>query len=192
MTEIRMQEVYDTLLRETRLDLVVVKNEKTYIGPLFFEQLESEVLKDVVDKINLSDDTAMHICLVCYALKEKHNMLASDDKTLLTMLHWQFINGLTKETVAQIYSYSTDTDYFIAHPKDLWYLSNWEELLSLLVFEVWKSDEVKTDCKITDAGTFERSFEATEWINNHEIYYPGWHLRVVKVKKYQHITEEKQ
>ncbi len=45
-------------------------------------------------------------------------------------------------------------------------------------FEVWK------DCELGETykeKTFDTWIEAFEWINEHEKYYPGWHLRIVEV-----------
>lgn len=190
MTEIRIQEVYDTILKETKLDLVIVRNDRIYIGALFFIKEEYQVLKDVLDRITLSDEPseredimAEHICLVCYALKEKHNMLAKDDKSLLTMLHWQFVNTLTSATHIDCYEYSCDTDYLKAHPKARVYLASWEQNLGLVKYEVWKSDEIATDSRLSEAGTFNHRIDALEWIEAHQPYYPGWHLRVEMIKK---------
>lgn len=107
---VRIANVYDSLLEETKKDLVVVKDRKTYIGALFFRKEEWETVKKVFEKVEV-EGSALDIILAAYKLRQKHGLVAKDDKSLLTMLHWQHVNGLTDEILTEQYSYDSDTAY---------------------------------------------------------------------------------
>lgn len=106
---VKIANVYDTICKDTTKDLVVEKDGQTFIGALFFKQEEWDKIEDTVESTEV-DGTAFDIMMAAYELKKKHGLLAKDDKTLTTMMHWQFINGLTDEMLDG-YGYENDTAY---------------------------------------------------------------------------------
>ena len=56
---------------------------------------------------------------------------------------------------------------------------NMDDIPMKKVFEVWTDSELGETYKEKE---FSEEFEAIEWINQNERYYPGWHLRVVPVE----------
>ena len=110
---IRIANVYNTILEETKKELVIVKDRKTYIGKLFFKKDESEMVKKVFERIDF-EGSAQDAMVVAYNLLKKYDMLAKDDKTLKTMLHWQYTNGLTDDIISVGYRYNTDTELLVS------------------------------------------------------------------------------
>lgn len=106
---IRIANVYDDILEETRKELVVVKDRKTYIGALFFRKNEWEKVTKVFDRIDI-EGSALDAMLAAYELKKKHGLLAKDDKTLLCMMHWQYVNGLTDDLITRC-GFKNDTEF---------------------------------------------------------------------------------
>lgn len=106
---IRIANVYDTILEETKKTIVIVKDRKTYIGALFFRKDETEQVKKVFEKVEF-EGSARDAMIKAYYMMKNHNLLAKDDKTLTCMLHWQYINGLTDEFCNAI-GFKNDTEF---------------------------------------------------------------------------------
>ena len=106
---IRIANVYNTLLAENRKELVIVKDHKTYVGTLFFKKDETDVVKKVFERVEF-EGSAQDAMIKAYNMMKEHDLLAKDDKTLITMLHWQWINGLTNE-ISNVYGFKTDTEF---------------------------------------------------------------------------------
>ena len=106
---VRIQSVYNETLEKGKQDLVIEANEKVYVGALFFGQDEDDVLQDIIEEIEV-EGSVLEIMLVAYNLKKKHDMIAKDDKTLQTMLHWQHVNRFSDE-IFDTYRYKNDTEY---------------------------------------------------------------------------------
>lgn len=102
MSEIRIQNVYDKILEKTVPELVIKKDNKTFIGPLFFEMEDWEKPDKIIDKVKV-EGTVLEQLIEAYFLMKKHNMIANDNKTFATMLHWQFVNGFSDETFGELY-----------------------------------------------------------------------------------------
>ena len=113
MVKVRIQEVYSSLLEESKEELVIVKDRKTYIGALFFRKDSDDKLKKIIDEV-VVDGSTLDVLLSAYNLKKKHNMIAKDDKTFKTMVHWQYINGFSDDCYIESYSYKNDTAYLAA------------------------------------------------------------------------------
>lgn len=95
---IRIQDVFNGILSETKKELVVVKGlyKKVHIGPLFFEIDPYECLIPNIHKeTKLDNPSAEEIILAAYNLLKEENMLKKG--TLSTMAHWQYVNGVTNE-----------------------------------------------------------------------------------------------
>lgn len=106
---IRIANVYDTILEETKKDIVIVKDRKTYIGALFFQKDESQIVRKVFERIDF-EGGARDAMVKAYHMMKAHGLTAKDDKTLITMLHWQYANGLTDEMLMDGYKFRNDTD----------------------------------------------------------------------------------
>ena len=106
---IRIANVYDTILEESKKDIVIVKDRKTYIGALFFKKDETQVVQKVFERVDFEGNT-LDAMIKAYHMMKNHGLTAKDDKTLLTMLHWQYVNGLTEE-MCNAYDFKTDTDF---------------------------------------------------------------------------------
>lgn len=109
---IRIANVYDTILEETEKEIVIVKDRKTYIGALFFKKDETQVVKKVFERIDF-DGSAQDAMIKAYHMMKSHGLTKKDDKTLLTMLYWQYVNGLTDE-ICETWNFKNDTE-FLAH-----------------------------------------------------------------------------
>lgn len=108
MSEIRIQNVYDKILEKNIPELVIKKDNKTFIGPLFFEIEDWEKPNKIIEKVK-AEDTVLEQLIEAYYLMKKHNMTANDDKTFATMLHWQFVNGFSDETFGELCIGKNDT-----------------------------------------------------------------------------------
>ena len=106
---IRIANVYNTILEETKKEIVIVKDRKTYIGALFFKKDETEVVKKVFDRVDF-EGSAQEAMVKAYHMMKEHGLTKKDDKTLKTMLHWQYVNGLTDEMCNIGYKFKTDTE----------------------------------------------------------------------------------
>ena len=93
--KIRIQNVRNELLEETKKQLVVVKNHNTYVGCLFFRKDEDEHLGKVFDEVIVEDEENAIEEMI--KLLANHDMLASDGKTEATIRHWGWINNLFDE-----------------------------------------------------------------------------------------------
>lgn len=106
---IKIANVYDGILDEVRKELVIVRGRQSYVGKLFFKKEDWESVKKVHKKVVI-DGSAQDIMLEAYELLREEGMLAKDDKSLLCMMHWQFVNGLTNEMICA-YKFKNDTEF---------------------------------------------------------------------------------
>lgn len=104
---IRIADVYCEILEESKKELVIVKNHKTYVGALFFEKDPWEKVKKVYDRVDI-DGSAVDIMVEAYGMLKAHGMLKRD--TLQTMVHWQSVNGLTDEMIVEGYECKDDEE----------------------------------------------------------------------------------
>ena len=109
---IKIANVYDGLLEETRKELVIVKGNRVYIGKLFFKKEDFEIVRRTKNSVRF-EGNAEEIMLKAYEMCKEEGMIAKDDKSLLTMMHWQYMNGLTDEMIDS-YKYKSDTEYLKA------------------------------------------------------------------------------
>ena len=94
---IKIANLYNTILKETKLDVIVEKKDKLYIGKLFFESLGDYEVEEVYEEIELADDSSnIDIANALYPLYEKYNMLAKDGTTFQVTSHWSWVNGLAE------------------------------------------------------------------------------------------------
>ena len=107
---VKIAKVYNTILEETKTDLVIEKDNKTYIGALFFEAEEHETITEIIEEQQI-EGTPAAIILTAYFMKKKYNLLAKDNKTLQVMAHWQHVNGFSDEMFINSYSCKNDTEF---------------------------------------------------------------------------------
>lgn len=109
--KIQIAKVYSELLEETETDIIIEANNKTFKGALFFEIDPWERVTEVLEEVVLDTDV-LTIILKAYDLMKKHGRIAKDDKTLLTMIHWQYMNHFSNDMLDEIkpYSYKTDAE----------------------------------------------------------------------------------
>ena len=105
---VKIQLVKDTILEETKKKLVVTRGRKSFIGALFFEKESWDVMGRVIEKKEI-EGGALDVVLACYEMKKRHGMIAKDNKSFLTMAHWQHVNGLTDE-ILNFYDCKDDSE----------------------------------------------------------------------------------
>lgn len=110
---IRIANVYDTILEETKKEIVIVKDRKTYIGALFFQKDEHQIVRKVFERIDF-EGGAQDAMVKAYHMMKAHGLTAKDDKTLKTMMHWQHVNGLTDEMLLDGYKFQNDTEFLVS------------------------------------------------------------------------------
>lgn len=108
MCEIRIQNVYDTILKESTPYLVIKKDGRTFIGPLFFGLEDWEKTTKIIEKVKVGDDVIEQLIEAYYLLK-KHNMTTNDNKIFATMFHWQYVNEFSDETFWELCIGKNDT-----------------------------------------------------------------------------------
>lgn len=101
--------VYDTILEETKERLVIVKDNETFIGALFFKQAEWDIINEYVEQVEV-DGSVLDIILKAIELKKKYNLKVYPT-TIKTMIHWQHVNGFSNELFIDAYSYENDIEY---------------------------------------------------------------------------------
>ena len=101
---------YDTILGTTKKNLVVYRDGKVYGGALFFPLSATHMITEVIAS-KYVEGTTWDVIEEAYCQLKVNGMLAKDDSTLLTMLHWQYINGFSSEMFIDIYEVKNDTEY---------------------------------------------------------------------------------
>ena len=96
---VKLQKVYCNIMKEEKIELVVTKGRTSYIGKLFFQKEEWEVLKGIVEKEVVETNNIQDVLDVAYKFLEKHNMLAKDGSTMSCMQHWQYMNDLSDQMI---------------------------------------------------------------------------------------------
>ena len=93
---VKIQEVKDDILEETKRELVVTRGRKSFIGALFFEKESWDIMGRVIEKKEI-EGGALDVVLACYEMRKRHGMTTKDNHSFLSMAHWQYVNGLTDE-----------------------------------------------------------------------------------------------
>ena len=96
---VMIAKTYDTILGTTKKNLVVYRD-------LSATHMITEVIAS-----KYVEGTTWDIIEEAYYQLKVNGMLAKDDSTLLTMLHWQYINGFSSEMFIDIYEVKNDTEY---------------------------------------------------------------------------------
>ena len=107
----RLQEVHDSIMESTNMKLVTEIDGKVFTGALFFPLAEYEKLGEWHISTEMHDCKAKDIFVNAYNMLKQYGLVGKEGKTLLTMLHWQFLNGVTDECFTDIHSVETDVEW---------------------------------------------------------------------------------
>jgi len=95
--KLMIAKIYDKILEETKIEPVAKKNEKLFIGHLFFEPIEQEI-EDVLEEIDIPDNSSnIEIAKALFPLYKKYDLLAKDGSTFSCTAHWSWVNGLAEK-----------------------------------------------------------------------------------------------
>lgn len=104
---VKIAKVYNTLLEEESTQLIVEKDGKVYEGALFFELDPYDEITEILEQREVTG-AEWGIIYEAYKLMEKHGL--TKKSTLKTMLHWQWINGLTEKCFDGAYKFENDAE----------------------------------------------------------------------------------
>ncbi len=100
MTIVKAVRVYNKALEKVEIEVIFEKNGREFWGALFWENEEWIKILEVLETVEVDDKYERHEVLSCVQkyieLSEKYRGDVCKD-TLVTMLHWQYINGFSKE-----------------------------------------------------------------------------------------------
>lgn len=109
---VMIAKVYNTILGDFEKRLIVFKDSgKVFEGTLFFPLEPDDVIMEIVS-VNHVEGTVWDIMLEAYSALKVNGMLAKDGMTLMTMLHWQHVNGFSDEMFLDAYDLN-DEEYLI-------------------------------------------------------------------------------
>lgn len=98
MTTIQIVKIYDALMVETIMDVLFIRNGKTFSGGLFFKPEEWEHVEEVLEEVTIDDADeeaeVLKVIQTSIEMKKRHEMNVYDDSER-TMKHWQFVNGFS-------------------------------------------------------------------------------------------------
>lgn len=107
---VMIAKVYDNILGETRKKVIFFRDGKVFEGALFFPMEAEDMIMEVIS-VKYIDGTVWDIMMEAYGSMKVYGMLAKDDCTLHTMLHWQHVNGFSEEMFLDRYGTKNDTEY---------------------------------------------------------------------------------
>lgn len=107
---VMIAKVYNTILGEMKKHLVIFTEGKVYEGALFWPMDPDDMIMEIVS-VNHVGGSVWDVMMEAYASLSVNEMLAKDGKTLLTMLHWQHVNGFSDEIFVDAYGVKTDEEY---------------------------------------------------------------------------------
>ena len=107
---VMIAKVYNTILGEMKKRLVVFTEGKVFEGSLFWPMEPDDMIMEIVS-VNHVEGTVWDVMLEAYAALKVNGMLAKDNSTLKTMLHWQHIHGFSDEMFIDAYGAKTDEEY---------------------------------------------------------------------------------
>lgn len=105
---IKIAIIRNSLLEEDKKN-VVFETDRTFIGPLFFEKDDMDEVVEVIEEKTV-DAPVLDILLTAYDMMKRNDRIASDDSTLRTMMHWQYMNSFSDDSLSEAYGFDNDTD----------------------------------------------------------------------------------
>lgn len=114
---VMIAKVYDTILGELKKKLIVFKDGRVFEGALFWPMDALDMIMEVVS-VNHVEGTVWDVICEAYGALKVNGMLAKDDQTLKTMLHWQHVNGFSEEIFIDAYGTKNDTEYIEKRRKE--------------------------------------------------------------------------
>ena len=107
---VMIAKVYNTTLGETRKRIIFFRDGRVFEGALFFPMDAEDLIMEIIS-VKYVNGTVWDVMMEAYSSMKINGMLAKDDKTLQTMLHWQHVNGFSDEIFIDAYRFKTDTAY---------------------------------------------------------------------------------
>ena len=102
--KIKIAEVYNEILKETKIEPVAERMGKLFFGHLFFEPLYEKVQK-VLEEVEIADNSSnVEIAKALFPLNKKYDLLAKDERTYSTNAHWAWVNGLAARLEDESYN----------------------------------------------------------------------------------------
>ena len=94
MKTIKWAKIYSTLLEETKEDIVVETEGRVHIGALLFEADEDQKVKQVIEQVDLPDETSNNDFLDKIVEVYLRNSKKNYSDTEGTIRHWFKMNGV--------------------------------------------------------------------------------------------------
>ena len=107
---VMIAKVYSNILGTLKKTLLVFKDGEVFEGTLFSPMDTDGMIIEVVS-VNHVEGTVWDVMIEAYTTLKINGMLARDDSTLKTMLHWQHVNGFSDEMFIDAYGVENDTVY---------------------------------------------------------------------------------
>lgn len=108
---VMVAKIYNTIVGDIKKRLVVFKDGRVFEGALFWPMDADDMIMEIVS-VNHVEGTVWDVMIEAYASLKANGMLAKDDQTLKSMLHWQHVNGFSDEMFIDAYGTKNDTEYF--------------------------------------------------------------------------------
>ena len=108
---VMVAKIYNTIVGDIKKRLVVFKDGRVFEGALFWPMDSDDMIMEIVS-VNHVEGTVWDVMCEAYGALKVNGMLAKDDQTLKTMLHWQHVNGFSEEMFIDAYGTKNDTEYF--------------------------------------------------------------------------------
>lgn len=108
---VMIAKVYNTIVGDIKKRLVVFKDGRVFEGALFWPMDVDDMIMEIIS-VNHVEGTVWDVMIEAYASLKANGMLAKDDQTLKSMLHWQHVNGFSDEMFIDAYGTKSDTEYF--------------------------------------------------------------------------------
>lgn len=100
MTTVKVVRLYNEILENEKVEIIFEKNGRTFCGALFWEEEPDSKILEVLDTAEIEDKFERNEVLNCIQkyieFSVKYEKETFKD-TLATMLHWQLMNGFSKE-----------------------------------------------------------------------------------------------
>ena len=100
MTTVKVVKVFNEALEKEEVEVIFEKSGREYWGALFWENEEWNKILEVLETAEVDDKYERHEVLNCIQkyieFSVKYEKETFKD-TLATMLHWQLMNGFSKE-----------------------------------------------------------------------------------------------
>ena len=100
MVEVKLQaefqvvKIYDSILEETKQDIIFIRKGRKFRGALFFELDDWETVTEVLRLLKVTADSEEELAKKAITFYCEYAQ-TTYESTERTMRHWQYINGFT-------------------------------------------------------------------------------------------------